>query len=139
MTHLLIGPAGSTAHHAQQQQPAAASGSKAGWSGGRGRARACGPASDDHSVRGASPSSTNTGGTSTPQWTQQQEAIALAMQAVLSALTSHFPVESVRRRAQSFLDLLNNPSAWGLKVRVGTMASMLGSFFHEAINATSYL
>ena len=26
-----------------------------------------------------------------------------------------------------------------LQVRVGTMASMLGSFFHEAINATSYL
>lgn len=26
-----------------------------------------------------------------------------------------------------------------VQVRVGTMASMLGSFFHEAINATSYL
>lgn len=142
MTHLLIGPAGGSAsQQAQQaqQQLAAADGSRTGRSGGRGRTRARAAASDDHSVRGASPCSTNTGGSSTPQWTQQQEAIALAMQAVLSALTSHFPVDSVRRRAQSFLDLLNNPSAWGPKVRVGTMASMLGSFFHEAINATSYL
>ncbi|KAI7845126.1 hypothetical protein COHA_001331 [Chlorella ohadii] len=146
MTHLLIGPAGSTAQHAQhaqqQQQHSAGahgSGGKAGWYAGRGRSAARAAPSDDHSVRGASPCSTTTGGSCTPQWTQQQEAIALAMQAVLSALTSHFPVDSVRRRAQSFLDLLNNPSAWGLKVRVGTMASMLGSFFHEAINATSYL
>lgn len=103
MTHLLIGPAGSTAQQAQQAaaaQQAAGGGGKAGRGGGRGRTRSHAAAGEDHSVpsvRGASPCSTTTAGSSTPQWTQQQEAIALAMQAVLSALTSHFPVDSVSR------------------------------------------
>lgn len=101
MTHLLIGPAGSTAQQAQQAAAAQqAAGGKAGRGGGRGRTRSHAAAGEDHSVqsvRGASPSSTTTGGSSTPQWTQQQEAIAMAMQAVLSALTSHFPVDSVSR------------------------------------------
>lgn len=30
----------------------------------------------------------------------------------------------MRRRAQSFLDLLANPSAWDLRVRMGTMAKV---------------
>jgi hypothetical protein len=30
----------------------------------------------------------------------------------------------VRRRAQSFLDLLANPSAWDLRLRMGTMAKV---------------
>lgn len=39
--------------------------------------------------------------------------------------------------AKSVMDVLSYFCL--LQVRVGTMASMLGSFFHEAINATSYL
>ncbi len=34
----------------------------------------------------------------------------------------------VRRRAQSFLDLLANPSAWDLRVRMGTMAKVRASW-----------
>jgi hypothetical protein len=30
----------------------------------------------------------------------------------------------VRRRAQGFLDLLANPSAWDLRLRMGTMAKV---------------
>lgn len=78
-------------------------------------------------------------GSATPQWTLQQEEVAAGMQAVLSALTSHFPSESVRRRAQSFLDLLANPSAWDLRVRMGTMAKMLGGYFSDAVSAANYL
>lgn len=68
MTHLLIGPAG------------------------RGRGR--GGAGDD----GATPAAGEADGSATPQWTLQQEEVAAGMQAVLSALTSHFPSESVSRR-----------------------------------------
>ena len=45
----------------------------------------------------------------------------------------------VRRRAQSFLDLLSNPSAWDLKLRVSTMAKLLGGYFSDAVSAANYL
>ncbi|KAL4419606.1 hypothetical protein ABPG77_001660 [Micractinium sp. CCAP 211/92] len=109
MTHLLIGPAG------------------------RGRGR--GAAGDD----GGAGAHHQADGGATPQWTLQQEEVAAGMQAVLSALTSHFPSDNVRRRAQSFLDLLANPSAWDLRVRMGTMAKMLGGYFSDAVSAANYL
>lgn len=69
MTHLLIGPAG------------------------RGRGR--GAAGDD----GGAGAHHQADGGATPQWTLQQEEVAAGMQAVLSALTSHFPSENVSRGA----------------------------------------
>ncbi|KAL4856842.1 hypothetical protein ACK3TF_002891 [Chlorella vulgaris] len=132
MTHLLIGP---QAAPPSPRKPAQAR-------SGRGRARTrggeeCG--SVRSTQRSDSPGALSVEGSDSPLWTLQQEEIAAAMQAVLAALTSHFPVESVRRRAQSFLDLLANPSAWDLRLRMGTMAKILGGYFSDAVSMANYL
>lgn len=102
MTHLLIGPAGAAPASARKQAAAALAGR------GRTPTRA-GEEASVHSVhsvqqpRGASPGTASADGTATPQWTVQQEEVAAAMQAVLAALTSHSPAESVsagQRRAR---------------------------------------
>lgn len=88
MTHLLIGP---QAAPPSPRKPAQAR-------SGRGRARTrggdeCG--SVRSTQRSDSPGALSVEGSDSPLWTLQQEEIAAAMQAVLAALTSHFPVESV--------------------------------------------
>ena len=111
MTHLLIGPAGGpSAAAAAAASPAAAaaaaaapsaSGSRPKGGSVRGRTRMrTGASSDGSSVRGSSPAGFSAG-SATPQWTLQQEEIARGLQAVMSALTSRFPSESVSGRAGS--------------------------------------
>ena len=113
MTHLLIGPAGGpSAAAAAAASPAAAaaaaaaaapsaSGSRPKGGSLRGRTRMrTGASSDGSSVRGSSPAGFSAG-SATPQWTLQQEEIARGLQAVMSALTSRFPSESVSGRAGS--------------------------------------
>lgn len=108
MTHLLIGPAGTAATAAPAgagtanigaAAAAAAQGGSSRPKGGsvRGRARMrpfTGASSDGSSARDSSPAGLP-GGCDMPQWTLQQEEIARGLQAVMSALTSRFPSDSV--------------------------------------------
>lgn len=82
--------------------------------------RAC-PAGQQTAGSGALPTATSR----QVQWQQPPAPHALP------------PAHLWHSAAKSVMDVLSYFCL--LQVRVGTMASMLGSFFHEAINATSYL